>query len=202
VSGSKISIVLAATALAVSVLFATPLGQAASRFVLPKNSVGAAQLRKNAVGTKKLVKNAVNSAKVKDGSLLAADFKSGQLPAGPKGDPGQRGPKGDKGDPGKDGVSATKLWAVVDSVGNIAASSGVTTLGSVMVQKGVYLIPFNRDISHCARVATIGGDKVLTGETDGSIRTFLPGATSVQVETATPDVSAYAYHAFSLAVFC
>jgi hypothetical protein len=40
VSGTTISIVLAATALAVSVLFATPLGQAASRFVLPKNSVG------------------------------------------------------------------------------------------------------------------------------------------------------------------
>jgi hypothetical protein len=39
-SGSKVSIVLAGTALAVSVLFATLLGQAASRIVLPKNSVG------------------------------------------------------------------------------------------------------------------------------------------------------------------
>jgi hypothetical protein len=89
-SSSKISIALAATALLVSVLVATPLGQAASRLVLPKNSVG----------TKQLKKNAVTAAKVKNGTLLAADFKAGQLPAGPKGDPGPQGPKGDKGDPG------------------------------------------------------------------------------------------------------
>ena len=86
-SSSKISIALAATALLVSVLVATPLGQAASRLVLPKNSVG----------TKQLKKNAVTAAKVKNGTLLAADFKAGQLPAGPKGDPGPQGPKGDPG---------------------------------------------------------------------------------------------------------
>ena len=79
-SSSKISIALAATALLVSVLVATPLGQAASRLVLPKNSVGAKQLKKNAV----------TAAKVKNGTLLAADFKAGQLPAGSKGDPGMR----------------------------------------------------------------------------------------------------------------
>jgi hypothetical protein len=89
-SSSKISIALAATALLVSVLVATPLGQAASRLVLPKNSVG----------TKQLKKNAVTAAKVKNGTLLAADFKAGQLPSGAKGDPGPQGPKGDKGDPG------------------------------------------------------------------------------------------------------
>jgi hypothetical protein len=92
-SGSKISIAMAATALLVSVLVATPLGQAASRLVLPKSSVGAKQLKKNAI----------TSAKVKNGTLLAADFKAGQLPRsqqGPKGDPGPQGPKGDQGDPG------------------------------------------------------------------------------------------------------
>ena len=90
--------------------------------VLPKNSVGSTQIKRSAVVSKK----------VKDHSLLARDFKTGQLPAGPqgpKGDPGPQGPKGDKGDPGKDGASATKLWAVVDGSGNIAASSGVTTPG-------------------------------------------------------------------------
>ena len=43
---------------------------------------------------KKIKKNAVASKKVKDHSLLGKDFKSGQLPAGAKGD------KGDKADPG------------------------------------------------------------------------------------------------------
>ena len=68
-SGSKTPTIIAITALAVAVLFATPLGQAAGNLVLAKNSVGAAQLKKNAV----------NSLKVKNGTLVAADFKAGQL---------------------------------------------------------------------------------------------------------------------------
>jgi hypothetical protein len=83
----KTPTILAATALAVALFGATPLGHAASRIILPKNSVGAAQLKKAAV----------TGAKVKDGSLSAADFMPGQLPAG------ERGPKGDKGDPGAKG---------------------------------------------------------------------------------------------------
>ena len=96
-SGSKISIILAATALLVAVLGATPVGQAAGRLVLPQNSVGAVQLKKSAV----------TGLKVKNGSLLAADFKAGQLPRGaqgPKGDTGAQGPKGDKGDKGDTGA--------------------------------------------------------------------------------------------------
>lgn len=55
---------------------------------LPKNSVGAKQLKNGAVSAKKIKKNAVNSSKVKNRSLLAKDFKAGQLPAGPKGEAG------------------------------------------------------------------------------------------------------------------
>ena len=71
--------------------------------VLPKNSVGTAQLKRKAVSGGKLKSSAVTGAKVRDGSLLAADFRSGQLPAGPrgpKGDPGVPGAKGDQGPPG------------------------------------------------------------------------------------------------------
>jgi hypothetical protein len=73
--------------------------------VLPKNSVGTAQLKKNAV----------RGLKVKNGSLMAADFKAGQLPAGPKGEkgdpgaPGAQGPKGDKGDTGPAGISGREV---------------------------------------------------------------------------------------------
>jgi Collagen triple helix repeat (20 copies) len=105
---SKLATVLVATALLVSVLFATPLGQAAGRLVLPKNSVGSVQLKKNAVSGRKIAGNAITSLKIKDGSLLAADFKAGQLPQGPKGDPGAPGPKGDKGDPGAPGPKGDK----------------------------------------------------------------------------------------------
>jgi hypothetical protein len=53
---------------------------------IPRNSVGAPQLKKNAV----------TSAKVKDGSLTAADF-GGVLPAGPAGPQGAQGPAGPAG---------------------------------------------------------------------------------------------------------
>jgi hypothetical protein len=87
---TKTPTIIAVAALVLSVLAATPLGHAAGRLVLAKNSVG----------TKQLKKNAVTGAKVKNGSLLSADFKAGQLPSGPqgqKGDPGPQGPKGDAG---------------------------------------------------------------------------------------------------------
>jgi hypothetical protein len=56
---------------------------------IPRNSVGAPQLKKNAV----------TSAKVKDGSLTAADF-GGVLPAGPAGPQGAQGPAGPAGPAG------------------------------------------------------------------------------------------------------
>jgi len=60
---------------------------------LPRNSVGAVQLKKNAV----------TGSKVKDRSLTAADFRKDALPAGPKGDPGTQGAKGDPGATGPTG---------------------------------------------------------------------------------------------------
>ena len=65
-------------------------GTSYAAITLPRNSVGAHQLRKDAV----------NSTKVKNGSLLAADFKTGQLPSGPQGPPGQQGAQGIQGAPG------------------------------------------------------------------------------------------------------
>src|SRR5262245_2772491 len=75
----KTSRILAATALAVAVLAATPVGQAAGKLVLGKNSVGSAQLKKNAVSSKKIAKNAVTAAKVKDDSLTGADVLEASL---------------------------------------------------------------------------------------------------------------------------
>jgi hypothetical protein len=72
--------VLSSAALAVAVLGATPLGEAAGE-LLPLGSVGTAQLQDGAV----------TAAKVKDRSLLARDFKPGQLPRG------ERGPEGPPG---------------------------------------------------------------------------------------------------------
>ena len=92
--------------------------------VLPKNSVGTAQLKSKAVSGEKLKRNAVTAAKVKDGSLLAADFGPDQLPAGPQ------GPKGDKGVPGAKGETGapatTKRTLLTKDAGAMTASPAVT----------------------------------------------------------------------------
>ena len=136
---TKLNTIIAVTALAVAALGATPLGHAAGRFVLPKASVGAGQLKANAV----------TGAKVKDGSLRPADFKAGAVPDGPqgpkgeKGDtgapgpqgaigpqgepgvPGTQGERGDKGDPGS-GVSGYELVTTSTSLPAAGYAHGMT----------------------------------------------------------------------------
>jgi hypothetical protein len=56
------------------------LSGGAYALTIPRNSVGAKQLKKNAVTRAKIKKGAVTSSNVADRSLLAKDFKAGQLP--------------------------------------------------------------------------------------------------------------------------
>jgi hypothetical protein len=148
--------ILASTALAVALFGSTSLGHAAGQLILPKNSVGAAQLKNSAV----------TGAKVKDGTLAAADFAAGQLPAGPagpkgdagaagpkgdagtqgpkgdagipgpKGDPGAQGPKGDKGDTG---ASAPQYWARIAMSGNIVGSNAPVTVSHTAGSNGYWV---------------------------------------------------------------
>jgi hypothetical protein len=100
---SRVTPIIAVTALLVAVLGATPLGHAAGSLILARNSVGTAQLKKNAVTGVKIRKDAVTGVKVMNGSLMAADFKAGQLPAGPQ------GPKGDPGVAGSPGLAGLEI---------------------------------------------------------------------------------------------
>jgi hypothetical protein len=68
----------------------------------------ALKLPRNSVGAKQIKPNAVTSSKVRNGSLLAADFGAGQIPAGAAGAPGVKGDKGDKGDRGNDGTTGPR----------------------------------------------------------------------------------------------
>jgi hypothetical protein len=67
----------------------------------------ALKLPKNSVGAKQIKANAVTSSKVKNGSLLAGDFKTGQLPAGAQGPVGPRGADGTNGRDGANGTNGT-----------------------------------------------------------------------------------------------
>ena len=72
--------------------------------LVPRNSVGTAQLRDGAVTNVKVRSNAITSAKVQNRSLLRGDFAPGQLPAGPTGPQGPTGLAGAAGPAGPAGV--------------------------------------------------------------------------------------------------
>jgi hypothetical protein len=128
-NSSKTPTVIAVTALVVAALAATPIGQAAGRIVLGKNSVGTTQLKKNAV----------TSAKVKNGSLKAADFGAGQLPAGPQGPQGPKGDTGDRGPQGDPGPSNGYVHPYSNTpVGIDSAQGAVVT--SINLPAGKYLV--------------------------------------------------------------
>jgi hypothetical protein len=67
---------------------------AAVSIAIPRNSIGALQLKANSV----------NSSKVLNGSLLRADFRAGQLPRGATGLQGPAGPQGPQGVQGPTGA--------------------------------------------------------------------------------------------------
>lgn len=62
--------------------------------LLGGGAYAASKLPKDSVGAKQIKANGVRSKDVKDGNLLAADFKAGQIPAGETGPQGPQGPAG------------------------------------------------------------------------------------------------------------
>jgi hypothetical protein len=103
-------------------LFVALGGASYAAFKLPKNSVGAKQLKKNAV----------TSAKVKNGSLLVQDFKADQLPAGAAGAAGPRGVAGAPGAAAADpGSPATALPHA--RIGILSFNEPVPTSSGTMV---------------------------------------------------------------------
>jgi hypothetical protein len=99
---------------------------------LPKNSVGAKQLKKGAVTPAKL-------------STAAKTTLTG-LP-GPVGPQGPQGPKGDTGAP------ATALWAEISADGEVVKGSGVVN-SSQPFGEGTYEVNFNRNVTGCTYQAT------------------------------------------------
>jgi hypothetical protein len=137
---TKLSLALAAAALVIAALGATPLGHAAGQLILPRASVGTPQLKAGAV----------TGLKVKDGSLAAADFAAGQLPAGPKGDKGDTGEAGPPGLSGYEVVKGTvvNLAAGATYFSQINCPSGRKAIGSGFIggvdgMATIFSYPFN-----------------------------------------------------------
>ncbi len=102
--------------------------------------------------SKLLPKNSVGSAQVVNGSLQTIDLSKRTL-AALKGRRGPQGPQGPQGAQGGTGPAATTLWADGYDNGTVYHSSGVLST-SVRTATGNYRIPFNRDISSCAWIVS------------------------------------------------
>jgi hypothetical protein len=138
----RLPVVLSVTALVVAVLGATPVGEAAKNLVVPRNSVGTAQLRNNAVTAAKLRAGAVTSTKVENFSLRVVDFRPGQLPRGAQGPAGPAGPAGPQGAPGLSALQAVYTTGAASSAATrtqtAACPSGKQALGG-----GATILPAN-----------------------------------------------------------
>lgn len=116
--------VIACTALAVAL---GGTGYAAT--VLPRNSVGTAQIRTDAV----------TSAKIRNGTLVRADFRRGQLTAGargPRGPAGSAGPAGPTGPAGPAGTAASLPQGAVIDVQSAFGTTPSTFTGGFAVLPG------------------------------------------------------------------
>ena len=143
----RLPIVLSVTALAVAVLGATPVGEAAADLVIARGSVGTAQLKNGAVTT----------TKVKNRSLLAVDFARNQLPAGPSGPPGPVGPVGPGGPPGVSGFEPVFTTGVVNTTAfktlNANCPAGKRALGG-----GVAITPSSAATAVAITRSYVGGN--------------------------------------------
>jgi hypothetical protein len=105
-------------------------------FVALSGTAYAATLPRNSVGAPQLKKNAVTSAKVKNRSLLARDFARGQLPAGPRGPQGPVGPRGERGERGLTGPTGA-AGATNVTVREGTEESGVSTASCLAGERAV-----------------------------------------------------------------
>lgn len=151
--------------------------------LVPRNSVGTAQLRNNAV----------TSAKIRNGQIRLADLHRTARRPGPRGLRGIAGP------PGPAGV-VTRLWAVMNSSGSIGRAAGTTSAGRLGL--GVYEVIFGQNVTNCAFVASVGDPGEATGTNGAATVTRRAGnANGVRVETRNL-AGALADRPFHLIVVC
>jgi hypothetical protein len=122
-------------------LFIALGGPSYASSLLPRNSVGPAQLRSSSVG----------SSEIKNGAVHLTDI----APTTQKSLRGATGPQGPTGPAGAPGANAVSYFVAVSGAGEILrgnAGSNHATNGS-----GSYTITFPRNVSACVPTVTLGG---------------------------------------------
>jgi hypothetical protein len=170
-------------------------------FALGGTTYAVSQLPRNSVGNQQIKAGAVRSSEVKERSLRAKDFAAGQLPKGDRGEAGPAGTPGATGPAGLNGTNATSLFAVVAANGTLSASSGVVGNVAHTASTGIYVVSFNRDVSQCAFLATIGSrNGGLPGDPQIAASNQTGSPEQVVVETFIG--SAATDRSFNVAVLC
>ena len=181
----------------------------APAFGAPK-AVSAVSLAKKLAATSTIAKRADRNAKRAIKGLQARPTAGPAGPAGAPGLPGANGAagangvngvKGDKGDKGDPGTPATRLWAVINANGTVARGSGIGT-GTFREDTGIYDVFFNRDVSGCAYVGSLGGPDAGTPPAGTVAATNLFGAPRGLFVITRNSAGSNANLPFHLAVFC
>jgi hypothetical protein len=123
---------------------------AASNALVPKNSVGSAQV----------INGSLQKSDISSGAVRA--LKGNQGPRGPQGATGQTGAQGPAGAPGAPGTSGTKLFAHVKSDGTLSpVALGATSVAHPTT--GSYTVSFDQSLLGCVAVAQVGFVQGVTG---------------------------------------
>ncbi len=183
-------------------------GAAFAATQLPKNSVGARQIKRGAITPAK-ISNATRQ--VLDGQQGPQGKTGAQGPKGARGATGSTGATGKtgaQGPKGETGAAATALWAVVDGttkpnptfVSKSPAAVSVERIGGL---DGVYTVNFNRDVSTCAYSVTPVDVITMVSADTTKFTEGKPNGVGVQVnewvDTGEPPLRDTQ---FSIAVFC
>ncbi len=157
--------------LAKKLTFANVMSMTAVFIALGGSAVAFTQLPKDSVGARQIKEGAVRSAEVKDFSLQADDFAKNTLLKGDKGDKREQGPAGQPGTPGAPGTPATKIYAFIRTGGccggappldppKIINGHGVTA--AKIISTGQYEITFDTSllpggsVENCVPIASLG----------------------------------------------
>ena len=166
-------------------LFVALGGSSYAAITLPRNSVGAKQIRTNAVGSTELRNGAVTTRDISRRARAALRGHTG--PAGPAGPPGPPA-----------GID----HAHFNSLGHMVSGTAVGSAWS-RGEPGLYRIQFKNDVSKCAITATLaavpGGE--VTEPSPGRITVASEGGTGVVVKTYDA-AGTFSQQPFHLIVVC
>ncbi len=136
------------------------LGGTSYALTLPRNSVGASQIRAQAVGSSELRSNAVLGRHIRHGSITPGDLSASTRESlrgaqGPQGPTGPTGPTGPAGPPGP------TIFAALTADGTQVRFTPGITAGRTSLTPNEYSIHYLRSLDTCvatATLASVGGD--------------------------------------------